>query len=737
MADQKISQLPELLELVGNEDLVVASNHKNYRIKAQNVGLGPAPTQESIGLGNVDNTSDADKPISAATQIALDGKSNVGHTHPINEVTDLQAALTGKAALAHNHSVMDVTGLSAILDEKADLFDLTAKSDLGHGHAITDIDGLSAELTSIHSQLSGLDVSPHIDGSPTVYVNETSLYTITDFDRFLTYDISTDNGAVLLTGNVISYTPDSPGVGHLYINGKTYSLPVTDKIITAPVITLPVNNMEELGPIITFVASAFETVPVSNDTHTATDWEVASDLNFTTLVYASYGNVLDLTDITVELAPAQTLFVRVRYRTDLRVSDWSNPIAFTTKVDYLPTSETALLSASDKEANTRFGIDMSLSADGSRLVIGTYTATVNGLVNAGKAYVFRRENLNWIEEAILIASDKAANSRFGGEVVMSEDGSQIVLSAYEATVNAETYAGKVYIFLRNGTIWTEDTIILPPVPETNATFGSSMALSSDGLRLFVGSPGASVGALNQAGKVYVFLKSGGIWTEEAILTASDKAAADWFGGGISIDTAGSRVVIGATNAMVGGFANAGKAYVFNRIGTSWTEEVILTASDASVDARFGRETAISADGSRLVVSSPDATVGGFTFVGKAYVFNRIGVSWSQEAILMASNRLEGDEFGWSINMSADGQRIVAGAPYSTVGATSTCGAVYLFVYSGVSWNETSIISKSLPEAWDEFGDATALSSDGFVLAVGASYDDPDGVLVAGSVTVYT
>ena len=54
----------------------------------------PTYTANEIGLGNVDNTADADKPISTATQKALDGKADTGHTHTVSDITDMPAYLT-------------------------------------------------------------------------------------------------------------------------------------------------------------------------------------------------------------------------------------------------------------------------------------------------------------------------------------------------------------------------------------------------------------------------------------------------------------------------------------------------------------------------------------------------------------------------------------------------------------------------------------------------------------------
>jgi hypothetical protein len=55
-------------------------------------------TKSMVGLGNADNTSDANKPVSTATQTALDGKAATSHVHAIGDVTGLQTALDNKQA---------------------------------------------------------------------------------------------------------------------------------------------------------------------------------------------------------------------------------------------------------------------------------------------------------------------------------------------------------------------------------------------------------------------------------------------------------------------------------------------------------------------------------------------------------------------------------------------------------------------------------------------------------------
>ncbi|MDX5515103.1 tail fiber domain-containing protein [Stenotrophomonas sp. RG-453] len=94
-------------------------------------------TKAQVGLDKVDNTADLDKPVSAATQAALDGKAAASHTHAIANVTGLQTALDGKAASSHTHTIANVSGLQSALD---------GKTDVGHTHTVASVSGLQSAL---------------------------------------------------------------------------------------------------------------------------------------------------------------------------------------------------------------------------------------------------------------------------------------------------------------------------------------------------------------------------------------------------------------------------------------------------------------------------------------------------------------------------------------------------------------------------------------------------------------
>ena len=78
-------------------------------------------TKNTLGLGNVDNTSDKDKPISDAVAAALQLKAALTHIHAQADITGLAEALAGKSATDHTHSIVNITNLATQLNKKVDI----------------------------------------------------------------------------------------------------------------------------------------------------------------------------------------------------------------------------------------------------------------------------------------------------------------------------------------------------------------------------------------------------------------------------------------------------------------------------------------------------------------------------------------------------------------------------------------------------------------------------------------
>ena len=296
----------------------------------------------------------------------------------------------------------------------------------------------------------------------------------------------------------------------------------------------------------------------------------------------------------------------------------------------------------------------------------------------GAAYAFVRSGTRWSQQAELKASDGAPSDQFGTSVAIS--GSTAVVGAYRK----DSGAGAAYIFVRSGTTWTQQAELTASDRAAGDGFGSSVAISGSSV---------VVGATYHlhAGAAYVFVRSGTTWTQQVELTASDGVANDNFG--LSVGLSGSTAVVGARFKN----SNTGAAYVFGRSGTAWTQLAKLTASDGAANDYFGISVAIS--GTTVVVGA----YGKASFTGAAYTFTGSGSTWTQQAKLIASDGAANDDFGISVAIS--GSVAVVGSP----GKTASIGAAYVFVRSGTAWSQLAKLTASDGAANDQFGTSVGVS----------------------------
>lgn len=301
-------------------------------------------------------------------------------------------------------------------------------------------------------------------------------------------------------------------------------------------------------------------------------------------------------------------------------------------------------------------------------------------------------------------------------------------------------------------------------------FGGDVALSADGTTLAVAAPfedGGEAGidgdgadnSLTQSGAVYVYTRQGGQWTLQAYLKASNPDANDFFGAGISLSADGNTLAVGAYgedsdaigsngNQLSNAAPSAGAVYVFERGDAGWAQASYLKATNTASGASFGSAVALSGDGSTLLVGAPgdDGNATGVNSVpadytatnsGAAYVYRRTATSWIIQAYLKSNEAGVDDQFGRSVAISHDGNRLAVGAPFEDGVATgvggpvsnlaSNSGAVFLYVRSGNDWSTEAYVKASNTAADDYFGQALALSGDGSTLAVGATREDGGSV----------
>ncbi|HVT32201.1 MAG TPA: hypothetical protein VHE32_06125 [Rhodanobacteraceae bacterium] len=225
--------------------------------------------------------------------------------------------------------------------------------------------------------------------------------------------------------------------------------------------------------------------------------------------------------------------------------------------------------------------------------------------------------------------------------------------------------GAVYVYVRDGAGWTEQARLTPAGGPVGERFGISASLSGDRLAI-----GADRGG-NGAGAAYVFVRNAGTWTQEARLTAIGGAQSDGFGSSVALDA--DTLLVGApltSSAAIPKSYARGSTYVFVRNGSSWSVQATLVATQGADGDLFGFSTDLSGD--RAIVGAPYAA----SAQGTAYVFARNGTAWTEQAQLDAANGGAGDEFGWSVALADDA--VLVGAPFAGQLAEAPCGASYRF-----------------------------------------------------------
>jgi hypothetical protein len=237
-------------------------------------------------------------------------------------------------------------------------------------------------------------------------------------------------------------------------------------------------------------------------------------------------------------------------------------------------------------------------------------------------------------------------------------------------------------------------------------FGESVAVSGD--TMVVGAPASA--SLVKSGSAYVFVRTGGVWIQQAKLVANDAGASQVFGSSVTIQ--GNIVVVGAP----GDEGRIGAAYVFIRIGGIWTQHAKLTASDGLPGDNLGWSVAIS--GTRVAVGAPYTPDRG-VFSGSVYIFEIGALGWAQIIKLTAFDGAAIDHFGTSVAL--EGETLVVGAPDANAPASNS-GAAYVLVHTGLLWFPSKLTATDA-EADGRFGQSVAIS--GNTVVIGA----PSGGMV--------
>jgi hypothetical protein len=325
---------------------------------------------------------------------------------------------------------------------------------------------------------------------------------------------------------------------------------------------------------------------------------------------------------------------------------------------------------------------------------------------SGSAYIFYNNGTSWSQQAKLMANDAFEYDVFGTSVSISGD--YVIIGAYSDDDNGSS-SGSAYIFFRDGTSWSQQAKLIAADGAANDRFGQSVSISGDSVVI---SAILDNGNTEKSGTAYIFTRSGTTWSQQVKLTAADGATDDLFG--LSVAISGDYAVIGAAYDDDTG-NNSGSAYVYYRDGSLWSQQAKLIANDGAADDLFGSSESISGD--YAVIGAYEDDDNGWKS-GSAYIFYRTGSTWSQQTKIVSDDGAADDQFGWSVSISGD--TAIIGTRWDD-DKGSNSGSAYLFNRDETSWSQQAKIVADDGATEDFFGYSVAIS--GGYAVIGAYEED--------------
>ena len=362
----------------------------------------------------------------------------------------------------------------------------------------------------------------------------------------------------------------------------------------------------------------------------------------------------------------------------------------------------------------------------------TVVITTDGGASATYTVVARRTGPTYVK-----ASNTSQSDSFGAAVAISADGLTLAVGAPGEDSNSSASqgnndtpgAGAVYVFARVGTTWSQQAYLKASNAGSGDGFGMSVSLSGDGSTLVVGAPfedSDGSEANIDAGATYVFVRAGMKWSQQSYLKASNGENGvgdgpwdgDHFGEAVAISGDGMTVAVGASSEdsnsrsdpTNNSMPNSGAVYVFVRDPSSWSQHYLKPTVPSEGD-RFGCSLSLSANGSILAVGayhedSSATDPRGAPDSGAVFVFARSGATWESQANLKAKSTLSATYFGGSVALAGDGATLAVYAP----GEGGSTGVAHVFVRSGTKWTQDADIKGAHAEAGDAYGLAAGYST---------------------------
>jgi hypothetical protein len=387
------------------------------------------------------------------------------------------------------------------------------------------------------------------------------------------------------------------------------------------------------------------------------------------------------------------------------------------------------LTANDGVGGDLFGFSTATSTTGAVTVVGAPEHN-----SAGAAYVFTGTGTAISQAAELAPSNPQADEQFGQTVAVSGNGETAVVSAPGAAGTTGSDQGAAYVFSDASGTWTQTQELT--VPGTSE-LGSSLALSSDGSTIVLGSPTTD----DDAGEAVVFTLSGGTYVQTQVLTASTSSTSTTSAAKVQTRTVsavsaarkpkpapapapapefpaliGSDTGISANGSTIAfGEPEAGVTLVFTKAAgaSTWTQTAQLNGGGSSV--------AVNSTGTIVAAGQPGIN----NLNGAVFVFTESGSTFTEASEVLPPANTTNSAFaaGSNIGISASGSTIAFGAPTATAGSAFQSGEVFVATESSAgTWTLTGTDNEANPVAGDNLGggdQSVSVAGNGSAVVAGA------------------
>jgi hypothetical protein len=372
------------------------------------------------------------------------------------------------------------------------------------------------------------------------------------------------------------------------------------------------------------------------------------------------------------------------------------------------------LLAPDVLVGDRYAFDGALSGDvaaiGSPRDVPTPGVPGNTLIGEGSVYLFERDAGVWNLWGKVTAPVGNAGASFGRTVAL--DGTTLAVGASNYDLYPP-YDGAVFVFERTRAGWTLDTVLTHSPTPVLGQFGFEVALLGD--TLLVGDPWGQTGSsTTHAGRVFVFERQNGVWSEKQMLTSTVAQDGDLFGWSLALSS--SRALIGAPyHKQVN--QRLGAAFVFEPVAGLFTELAMLRHPAPKKDDFFGGAVALSKTSNRMLVGARHDDEDGKTNVGSGHIFEHAGgASWTHVAQLDPIDTEFHKALGCSVGFFDETP--LPASKHDTIASPSFgSGAIYVFEESGAAWAQRT---KLVPQGPFKAGFGEFVSVSGRELLTGSN-----------------